>query len=295
MNEQPENKSCNTCDETKAIELFMENRNLCKDCHNLNRRTRIKEDEEFHKKINEQKSFGQRKKTLERQEQRRQAQIKIGEDNQQCRYCEIVQLKTNFRHNRQKCIDCEQKDGIEYRRNERDCEDTENIKEEETPKKVSQCINKWTQKKLQTDPIFKFMHAQRARIYSALQQRKTNHTIEYLGCTAEQFFLWMSYQFNDTFTFENHGKIWHIDHVLPISRFNLENTDEQYLCLNWRNTMPLSTKENLSKGNRIIQSQIQQHYQTLLLYHKENKIELPQKYIDLYAQHDQIAGNPLEL
>jgi len=40
---------------------------------------------------------------------------------------------------------------------------------------------------------------------------------------------------------------------------------------------------------------LQRHYQTLLSYHKEKNIELPKEFIDLYVQHDQIAGTPLEL
>ena len=57
--------------------------------------------------------------------------------------------------------------------------------------------------------------------------------------------------------------------------------------------MALSAKENLSKNNKIIIEQIEQHYKKLVKYHEENKINLPQKYIDLYAKH-LVAGNPLE-
>ena len=93
---------------------------------------------------------------------------------------------------------------------------------------------------------------------------------------------------------ENHGKIWHIDHVIPISKFNLDNLEEQLLAFNWRNTMPLSSKENLSKNNKILKSQIEQHLTTLLDYHKKNNIEIPQEYIDLFAKH-LVDGNTLKI
>ena len=54
------------------------------------------------------------------------------------------------------------------------------------------------------------------------------------------------------FTIDNHGDTWHIDHVIPLCLFNLENEDEQLLAFNWRNTMPLSCDENLKKGNKIM-------------------------------------------
>jgi hypothetical protein len=57
--------------------------------------------------------------------------------------------------------------------------------------------------------------------------------------------------------------------------------------------MPLLAKENLSKNNKIVKPQIEQHLKTLADYHKENSIELPQVYIDLYARFLE-AGNPLE-
>jgi len=92
---------------------------------------------------------------------------------------------------------------------------------------------------------------------------------------------------------ENHGKEWHIDHVIPISKFDLNNQEEQLLAFNWRNTMPLSSKENLSKNNKIIKEQIEMHYTKLVNYHLENKLELPQVYIDLFAKH-LVDGNPLK-
>jgi len=50
---------------------------------------------------------------------------------------------------------------------------------------------------------------------------------------------------------------------------------------------------NLSKNNRIIQPQIEQHYQHLLKYNKQNSLEMPKQFIDLFAKHLD-AGNPLE-
>ena len=93
---------------------------------------------------------------------------------------------------------------------------------------------------------------------------------------------------------ENHGKEWHIDHVIPISKFDLNNQDEQLLAFNWRNTMPLSCKENLSKNNKIIKEQIENHFKVLIKYHLENKLDLPQVFIDLFAKH-LVDGDILKL
>jgi hypothetical protein len=49
-----------------------------------------------------------------------------------------------------------------------------------------------------------------------------------------------------------------------------------------------------AKNSKIIKPQIEQHLKKLLDYHKEKNIEVPQKYIDLFAKH-LADGNPLKL
>jgi hypothetical protein len=143
------------------------------------------------------------------------------------------------------------------------------------------------------EPTEKFKRYIRTRIYNCLRNKnRAKHSVEYLGCSSTDYFKWI-FNYNNNCSLENHGKEWHIDHVIPISLFNLDNDDEQLIAFNWRNTMPLSCKENLVKGNKIIKTQIEQHYKKLLEYHLENKLDLPQVFIDLFAKHLD-AGSPLE-
>jgi hypothetical protein len=143
------------------------------------------------------------------------------------------------------------------------------------------------------EPTEKFKRYIRTRIYNCLRNKnKTKHSIEYLGCSSNEYFKWI-FNCNHNYSLDNHGNEWHIDHVIPISKFDLNNQEEQLLAFNWRNTTSLSSKENLSKNNKIIKSQIEQHYIKLLEYHIENKLDLPQVFIDLFAKH-LVAGSPLE-
>lgn len=41
--------------------------------------------------------------------------------------------------------------------------------------------------------------------------------------------------------------MWHIDHIKPISKFDLTNIEEQKKCFNYKNLQPLWSKENLKK------------------------------------------------
>jgi hypothetical protein len=135
------------------------------------------------------------------------------------------------------------------------------------------------------EPVEKFKRYIRTRIYNCLRNKnKSKHSVDYLGCSSDEYFKWM-FEYNNCCSLSNHGKDWHIDHVIPISKFDLNNEEEQMLAFNWRNTMPLSAKENLSKNNKVIKEQVEHHYKKLLDYHLENKLDLPQVYIDLFAKH----------
>ena len=142
------------------------------------------------------------------------------------------------------------------------------------------------------DPKEKFKRVVRTRIYNALLRNKNRNTIAYLGCTPDEYVNWISYNSHD-YTIENHGKIWHIDHVIPLSLFNLDDEEQQNIAFNWRNTTAFSIKENLSKNNRIHRPQLEEHFDRIKKYHLENKIDLPQSFVDLFAKHLD-AGTPLE-
>ena len=79
--------------------------------------------------------------------------------------------------------------------------------------------------------------------------------------------------------------VWHIDHVIPLSQFDLLNEEEQLLAFNWRNTMPLSATENLKKNKRIDIAQIDEHLKKLEEYHTIKNIIMPENFKKLYATY----------
>ena len=91
----------------------------------------------------------------------------------------------------------------------------------------------------------------RKRIKHALKNSKSKKSIEYLGCDITTFREHLEKKFVDGMNWENYGKIWHIDHIIPIGYKNptLEEVIER---LHYLNTQPLWASENISKGNRYI-------------------------------------------
>lgn len=53
-------------------------------------------------------------------------------------------------------------------------------------------------------------------------------------------------------TWDNRGKVWHVDHMVPCTSFDLSNPEEQRRCFHFTNLQPLFASENISKGNKNI-------------------------------------------
>lgn len=68
-----------------------------------------------------------------------------------------------------------------------------------------------------------------------------------IGCSPEELRLHLQSQFTVGMTWENYGE-WHIDHVIPCARFNLEDRQEAMACFHYTNLRPLWAMENILKG-----------------------------------------------
>jgi hypothetical protein len=50
----------------------------------------------------------------------------------------------------------------------------------------------------------------------------------------------------------NHGPIWHIDHIIPCKAFDLTIPEQQRQCFHYTNLQPMFAMANLSKRARIL-------------------------------------------
>jgi hypothetical protein len=120
-------------------------------------------------------------------------------------------------------------------------------------KERSQKQYEYKKKRLKTDHIFKIKERIRGRIYLCLRKNKiikSQTFIDLLG-THDMSIVWdyLEKQFKRGMTKQNHGK-WHIDHIRPISSFDLNDIEQQKQCFNYKNLQPLWASENMSKGSK---------------------------------------------
>jgi hypothetical protein len=75
--------------------------------------------------------------------------------------------------------------------------------------------------------------------------------IDLLGCSIEQFKQHLEQQFDVNMSWDNYSyEVWHIDHIKPLSKFDLSNLEQLKEVCHYTNLRPLWTQLNLKKGNR---------------------------------------------
>ena len=104
----------------------------------------------------------------------------------------------------------------------------------------------------QNDINFKITRRLSGRFYTALKKnRKCGSAVRDLGCSIEQFKVYLESKFTEGMNWNNHGK-WHIDHIIPLSSFDLTNREELLKACHYTNLQPLWAKDNLIKSNKIL-------------------------------------------
>lgn len=129
----------------------------------------------------------------------------------------------------------------------------ERIKKEKARyyQKHKQEINIKVKTKLQTNPIYKLRHSLRTRLKDSLRRgTKSGSFVRDLGCSVHELKQYLESKFKSGMTWENHGD-WHIDHIKPLSSFDLTDRDQFLQACHYTNLQPLWAEENLKKGNKL--------------------------------------------
>lgn len=121
-------------------------------------------------------------------------------------------------------------------------------------KKINEKIVKRARERIKTDINFRLKVRIRYRLWKALKGLNRNKsTIDLLGCSIEELKIYLQNKFQNGMSWNNYGrKGWTIDHILPLTHFNLSNPSELQQVCHYTNLQPLWELENISKGNRVL-------------------------------------------
>jgi len=96
--------------------------------------------------------------------------------------------------------------------------------------------------------IHRIIESLRARSFYYMKTFNMKH-MEILGCSASELEEYLTNKFTDGMTMENFGK-WEVDHIKPVSKFNLNDDKEVRVCFHYTNLQPLWMTDNRSKSNK---------------------------------------------
>jgi len=116
--------------------------------------------------------------------------------------------------------------------------------------------NKWVGRCSQCNTPLYLLNIQRGNLRRCLKNSnldKTKPTIAFLGCDAVYFKDYIQKKmdnYNETAEIKMDFTNIHIDHIKPVSVFNLDDEEEFLDCSHYTNFQPLLAKDNLSKKNK---------------------------------------------
>lgn len=116
----------------------------------------------------------------------------------------------------------------------------------------------YSKKREAADTLYKIAKRIRTRIVDAVSRdhvSRSGSTERLLGCSVERYLAHVESTWTAGMSWDNYGVYtqktpdrWHIDHVVPISSFDLTKPEEQQKAFHWSNTQALWGRENISKG-----------------------------------------------
>lgn len=118
--------------------------------------------------------------------------------------------------------------------------------------KNRQTRTKRAKRRYNEDPQHRLMHNVRKRISQGIRRgQKAGSAINDMGCTVIELMQHLETMFKPGMTWENYGKHWEVDHIIPLSTFDLTNREQFLKACNFINLQPLEANLNKEKSNKL--------------------------------------------
>jgi hypothetical protein len=101
---------------------------------------------------------------------------------------------------------------------------------------------------------YRLARAVRARVHGVLKKRgaaKSQRTYEYVGCSPQQLADSLEARFEPGMAWDNYGTAWHVDHIIPVSVYDLTDPAQQRQAFHYTNLQPLWASANMAKGDTV--------------------------------------------
>lgn len=121
-------------------------------------------------------------------------------------------------------------------------------------KKLKERHKKWRRNRLKTNLKFRLNLELSSSIRQSLKGNKNGyHWEDLVDYKLKDLMIHLENQFKEGMNWNNRGD-WHIDHIIPKSRFKFNSYEDPQFkqCWSLENLQPLWAEENWNKGNKIL-------------------------------------------
>ena len=124
--------------------------------------------------------------------------------------------------------------------------------------KIKNYHKRYRNNRLKTNIQYKLSCNLRSRLRIAINKNyKSGSAVRDLGCTVTELKTYLESKFQSGMNWDNYGYYgWHIDHIKPLANFDLTNRQQFLEACHYTNLQPMWAKDNLSKGKKLIYTQL---------------------------------------
>lgn len=182
----------------------------------------------------------------------------------QCKQCLREKAKERYLQNRDKHL----KSFKEYRiknkealnKYDRDRWETRKKERKKNKAKITEYRREYEKNRRATDPVWRLKKNLRCLLWRFIYKTKENRSsksmtkmVEITGATSKEVRIFIESKFVKGMTWNNYGKNpnnWQIDHIIPLSKFDLTKEEELKKAFHYTNMQPLWSTDNMKKFTR---------------------------------------------
>lgn len=125
---------------------------------------------------------------------------------------------------------------------------------ENNKNKIQSRHNDYMKSQRKNNLQFKIRDNLRNRLRMALKNnQKVGSAVKDLGCSIDELKTYLESKFQPGMSWDNWSKDgWHIDHIKPLSSFDLSDRKQMLEVCHYTNLQPLWATDNLTKNNKLV-------------------------------------------
>ena len=110
---------------------------------------------------------------------------------------------------------------------------------------------KWRKQRKLLDPSYHISETVRSYLSRSIKGKilKKKKTEEIVGISFDKLVTYLKSKFEAGMSMSNYGE-WHIDHIKPVTKFDLTKPGELEKCFHYSNLQPMWARDNIIKSNK---------------------------------------------